>query len=65
MRYILFMGDKYYPSGGALDIAGFGDSIDSLVACQSLQEFIDDNCLFWWHVYDTEDREIVAAGRNE
>jgi hypothetical protein len=61
--YLLFAGDRYYPSGGWLDLAGRFATVDE---AQTRAGFIrsgrhqleqDD---FWWHVVDLNSGEIVA-----
>ncbi len=61
-RYITFTGQTYYASGGARDLAGFYDDIESakkaaLEKCDPERDWPDD----WWHVFDTESNEIVAG----
>ena len=59
MRYILFADSEfYYASGGAHDYFGSGEEVDSLVKYAQEHDF-----LAWWHVFDTEERKIVAATR--
>jgi len=58
MRYILFGGDHYYPSGGAADLLEVGDSVDDLEASKN----ISNKNVDWWHIYDTVDRVTVAYG---
>jgi hypothetical protein len=55
MRYILFGGEEYYPSDGANDILGFGDSVDDLAQSESLT----GACIDWWHIYDLQAKKIV------
>ena len=57
MRYILFAGYKYYPSGGAKDLRGYGNSIDGLRDSADLKDHDFD----WWHILDTEKKEVVAS----
>jgi hypothetical protein len=59
MRYILFAGFNYHPLGGANDILGTGDSIEDLQNSAILRYNPKD----WWHIYDTEEKEIVAFYR--
>jgi hypothetical protein len=61
--YLLFVGDRYYPNGGWLDLAGRFATADEARARagfirsgrHSLER--DD---FWWHVVDLDSGEIVA-----
>lgn len=63
MRYLLFGKDEfYYAAGGAHDYLGSGDSVDALVNSKVLEDE-DGERICWWHVFDTETREIVAGTR--
>ena len=56
MRYLLFGGECYYALGGGFDLLGAGNSIDDLLNSEAL----NGNNIDWYHVFDTETREIVA-----
>lgn len=60
MRYLLFGKDEfYYASGGAHDYLGSGNSIDDLASSQAL--IVDGERIAWWHIFDTQNRKIVAG----
>jgi len=48
MRYWLFAGDYYYPSGGISDLIGRSDDQDELL--KQAREAKHD----WWHIVDSE-----------
>ena len=59
-RYLTFTGQTCYASGGARDLIGSYDDIESakkaaLESCDPEKSWPDD----WWHIYDTESNEIV------
>lgn len=66
MRYLLFGGDAYYPSGGAEDLIGSYISRENAVAAAAFGESMmtSEPGFDWWHVYDTELYRVVAAGGN-
>lgn len=56
-RYYLFAGQYYYAQGGAHDLIASSDSIDDL----NKQIPNEDDCADdWWHIYDSETKEIVS-----
>jgi len=58
-RYIIFHGEKYYPSGGAKDIHSIVDTFDE--AIKITEDLTDD----WFHVYDMyEDRIILDSNQD-
>jgi hypothetical protein len=59
MKYLLFAGDKYYPSGGWHDCRGAFESI--LAAMKAAVEGQYD----WWHVVELQhgDGKIVEFGK--
>lgn len=60
-RYLLFVGDNYYPEGGWHDFRGAFDSIDAAVAYVLNLKHRD-----WWHVVDTHTIQIMRhQGYNE
>lgn len=52
MRYLLFMGDDYYPLGGASDLQLCTETLPTV---DTLPDDVD-----WAHVYDLETRTLVA-----
>jgi hypothetical protein len=60
MRYLLFGSDDcYYAQGGAHDLLGSGDSLDTLLMSDCLK--VGGECIAWFHVFDTQSGEIVAG----
>jgi hypothetical protein len=57
MRYILFLGDLYYPNGGAGDIFASSNDLNDLTTIPEHFEFDYD----WWHIYDVEDQKVIAG----
>lgn len=53
MRYMLFAGDNYYPSGGMEDFVGLYGTLNELVANIGRAD--------WFNVYDTVQRTIVVC----
>ena len=53
-RYLLFGGQNYDPNGGWGDFIADGDDAEEILAHRPLTE--------WWHIVDTETREIVNEG---
>jgi len=52
-RYLLFAGDKWYPSGGMNDFKGsFDEQDDAYRKALNLQKD-------WYQIYDTEENVIV------
>jgi len=66
-RYLLFCGDRYYPSGGWEDFKGSFNSIeDAIAAAQGFAETHDSFLVCdWYHVVDTQNPqlEIVRHGK--
>ena len=63
MRYLIFAGECYYPSGGARDL--MATAIDGVKACETAVDFFQrydarQGSGAWAHVYDTELGKIVA-----
>jgi hypothetical protein len=53
-RYLVFIGDDYYPRGGFNDFAGDYDvEADAIEKAKT----IEDDKYQWAHVYDTKDRK--------
>lgn len=52
-RYLLFVGDDYYPRGGFNDLRGVYDSIED---AQSYRFYEDE----WGHVVDMATLEIIS-----
>lgn len=61
-KYILFMGDRYYPWGGWKDyLADF----DTISQCQlkAIERQESENLSFcWFQIVDSETKEIVLEG---
>lgn len=63
MRYMLFGGECYYPSGGAEDLQDTYEDLD--VARGDAYVFLNSGyCSKWAHVYDTEEKRIVWSEHN-
>lgn len=56
-RFMLFAGDKYYPSGGMRDHRESSDSFEEL---RMLVHADYD----WWHIYDAQENAICDQGTN-
>lgn len=57
MRYILFAhSEMYYARGGSHDYFDSGNEVGTLVKCA-----LDHDFLSWWHIFDTQERKIVAG----
>lgn len=61
MKYILFGGECYYAKGGWNDYLGHGKELDPLIDSECLKNFAID----WWHIVDTETKEIVAGSKHQ
>ncbi|UTC30013.1 hypothetical protein STASHLEY_00790 [Brevundimonas phage vB_BpoS-StAshley] len=64
MRYALFMGNRYYPSGGWQDLQGRATSLEPL---QALKEQLLDSEQFtfaWWQIVDLQENKIIEAGES-
>ena len=58
-KYILFLGDQYYPAGGWNDFSG---SFDDLEAAKSYaEERREENSFLWWHVVDKDNGQRCAS----
>lgn len=58
-RYMLFMGEYYYPLGGMNDFHIDGDTEQELR--DKIKSTVEkDIYCEWWHIYDTEKNEIIA-----
>jgi hypothetical protein len=59
-QYLLFAGEEYYPRGGMQDFRGDFDALNDAQAAGAV--FVEAEILTcWWHVYDTQQRRIVAG----
>lgn len=56
-RFHLFVGDNYYPDGGAKDLQGSFDTIGEAVEHVANMR----NGADWWHVLDSSTGEIVKS----
>ncbi len=62
-RFLLFVGDQYYPGGGWDDFRDSFDSLpDALIACADImtQEARD-----WWHIVDSVTSSVVKRSDGE
>jgi hypothetical protein len=57
-KYLLFVMDSYYPSGGWGDFVDSFEDKDEAVGYANRQE-----CGDWYHVVDIEQGGICASGR--
>ena len=55
-KFLLFMGDVYYPSGGWEDFKGAFATIEDARAQIKEQWSFE-----WWHIVDFETKEIIEA----
>jgi hypothetical protein len=56
-RYLVFLGDDYYPKGGWRDFQG---AFDTLREAQALvQQRLRERGWMWAHIVDTETMQIV------
>lgn len=55
-RYLLFMFDQYYPTGGWNDFRGSFDSIEAATAAVAEAQYCD-----FWQVVDSQTGEMVAT----
>jgi basic membrane lipoprotein Med (substrate-binding protein (PBP1-ABC) superfamily) len=65
MRYLLFGGDYYYPSGGADDLISMSNNLDKLKD-NALRRFYSGNWdiqIDWFHIYDVEKDAIVYSDK--
>jgi len=57
-RFLLFSGQTYYAAGGAFD---FDKPFDTIAEAESeAKRMAEAFTVDWWHVYDSEERCIVA-----
>ena len=68
-RYGLFGGHFYYASGGFTDLLHSYDTLDEAVAVATnpvekgqFMQFNAHGPLDWWHVFDFDERRVVAHG---
>lgn len=57
-RFLLFVGEEYYPCGGWHDFRGAFDTAEE--AKRAVFEPRDSANGFWWHVVDTETMQEVS-----
>jgi hypothetical protein len=57
--FLLFAGDDYYPKGGAKDLVGTFESVESSVDEHYPERYRYDGG--WAHIYDSEKGEIVKS----
>lgn len=55
-RYLLFAGDRYYPSGGWRDYKMDFSSVESAKTAVTGLDDYD-----WWQIVDSETRQIVES----
>jgi hypothetical protein len=61
LRFILFAGDAYYPSGGMNDVKGSYDTLDEAFAeATRLCEYTETRVYDWAHIYDQVERREVT-----
>ncbi len=61
-RYLLFAGERYYPSGGGKDfIDSFGDKREAIKEGGAM---IATNAYDWFNVFDLELGRIVEEGND-
>lgn len=65
-RYLVFVGCKYYPGGGAEDFDGEHDSAAAAIsqamdaAKEAAANYSDQMwCYAWAHVFDTKTKKII------
>lgn len=63
-RYLLFGGDRYYPSGGWQDYIGQFDSVVEAMR-EALREEHSRSKFDWYQVVDTTTAKIVEDGMSE
>jgi hypothetical protein len=54
MRFVLFVGENYYPSGGWRDFAGLYDTADEAIAAGEKTTMYQ-----WYNVVDLEEMKII------
>ena len=50
-KFLLFVGDAYYPEGG------WNDFVDSFDSVEEAKEKIPEDC-DWWHVINSEGKKV-------
>jgi hypothetical protein len=57
IRYAVFAGDKYYPTGGWADIKSAGNDLEAL------KKYLADNKerWDWWQIIDLKTRTVILA----
>lgn len=62
-RYLLFVGDKYYPSGGMKDFKGDFDSLNEAqrIFRSKKEEYCYRSGYSWYHILDQETRKICSG----
>ena len=65
VRFFVFGGDHYYPSGGVEDLIGSADTMEA--ACKIVEKFRDKKRKekyhdAWWHIADAETLKMVKFG---
>lgn len=58
-RYLLFVGDEFYPLGGMLD---FRYDSDSIQGCKSY--YLNFEFYQWAHIWDSHQRKIILKCEN-
>lgn len=58
-RFWLFAGDQYYPLGGFSDFQGDFFTLEEAVTKAANRGWD------WWHVFDSETKEVVLGGGKE
>jgi hypothetical protein len=62
-NYMLFGGQRYYPTGGASDLLGIFDTADEAVKFTDLEPKDQLNSLEWWHIYSIKGGEVVCKSK--
>lgn len=57
MKYLVFAGDNYYPSGG------WDDYVDSTTSIEDALVLLLKVDRDWWHIVDKDSFKIVRSGR--
>jgi hypothetical protein len=57
--YLLFLGDIYYPSGGAFDYVSDHDSLDAAKIAAGLDR--EEGSLRWCHIAERDTMKVVAC----
>lgn len=56
-RYLLFIGDRYYPNGGMRDFKSSYDTIDEIMPIIEKEDYFNT----WVHVYDAEKGKLIIS----